>query len=52
MEGTKQLTDIKVLLVEDEPVVAMGIADQLNAAGAIVVGPCATARGAIDTNSG
>jgi DNA-binding NarL/FixJ family response regulator len=52
VEGTKPLTDIKVLLVEDEPVVAMGLADQLSAAGATVVGPCATARGAIDALQG
>ena len=33
-----RLADIKVLLVEDEPLVAMGIADQLIAAGAVIVG--------------
>jgi len=43
------LADIKVLLVEDEPLVAMGIADQLIEAGAIIVGPCPTARRAIET---
>jgi DNA-binding response OmpR family regulator len=42
------LADIRVLLVEDEPLVAMGIADQLSAAGAVIVGPCQTARRAID----
>lgn len=41
------LANIKVLLVEDEPLVAMGIADQLIAAGAIV-GPCPTAKRALD----
>jgi two-component SAPR family response regulator len=48
LEGGKQLTDIRVLLVEDEPLVAMGIADQLSAAGATIVGRCATAHDAID----
>jgi CheY-like chemotaxis protein len=43
-----ELSDIKVLLVEDEPLVAMGVADQLRGAGAIVVGPCATAGQAIE----
>ena len=47
LEG-KQLADIRVLLVEDEPLVAMGIADQLSEAGAVIIGPCATARRAID----
>jgi DNA-binding NarL/FixJ family response regulator len=42
------LADIRVLLVEDEPLVAMGIADQLTAAGAVIVGPCPTAKRAID----
>ena len=43
------LAGIKVLLVEDETLVAMGIADQLFEAGAVVVGPCQTARRAIET---
>jgi DNA-binding NarL/FixJ family response regulator len=43
-----QLTGITVLLVEDEPLVAIGISDQLKAAGAVIVGPCATARRAIE----
>jgi DNA-binding NarL/FixJ family response regulator len=43
------LANVKVLLVEDEPLVAMGIADQLIAAGAVIVGPCPTARRALDT---
>ena len=41
------LAGIRVLLVEDEPIVAMGIADQLVEAGAIIVGPFRTARTAI-----
>ena len=43
------LAGIKVLLVEDEPLVAMGIADHLAEAGAVVVGPCPTTKRAIDT---
>ncbi len=43
-----ELAGIKVLLVEDEPLVAMGIGDQLTAAGAVIVGPCATARQAAE----
>jgi CheY-like chemotaxis protein len=48
MQGRAQLTNLKVLVVEDEPLTAMGLADQMRDAGAIVVGPCATARQAID----
>ena len=43
------LTGIRVLLVEDEPLVAMGIADQLVGAGAVIVGTCPTASRAIGT---
>ena len=48
MQRGAELSDIKVLLVEDEPLVAMSVADQLRNAGAIVVGPCATAGQAIE----
>jgi CheY-like chemotaxis protein len=48
LQRVAELSDIKVLLVEDEPLVAMGVADQLRGAGAIVLGPCATAGQAID----
>lgn len=48
MQRGAELSDIKVLLVEDEPLVAMGVADQLRDAGAVVVGPCATAGQAIE----
>jgi CheY-like chemotaxis protein len=48
LQSGAELSDIKVLLVEDEPLVAMSVADQLRGAGAIVVGPCATAGQAID----
>jgi two-component SAPR family response regulator len=41
------LSGIKVLLVEDEALVALGIADQLIRAGAVIVGPCPTAQRAI-----
>jgi len=39
-----ELAGVTVLLVEDEPLVAMGIADDLIAAGAVIVGPCATSE--------
>jgi DNA-binding NarL/FixJ family response regulator len=42
-EGSKVLDNVKVLLVEDEPLVAVGVADQLAGAGAHVIGPCSTA---------
>ena len=41
------LADIKVLLVEDEPLVAMGIADQLIAAGAVIVGVACIIAGSL-----
>ncbi|HEY7548470.1 MAG TPA: response regulator [Hyphomicrobiaceae bacterium] len=43
----KVLENISVLLVEDEPLVAVGVADQLTRAGATVVGPCSTTGGAL-----
>ena len=46
-QGVTTLTGIRVLLVEDEPIVAMGIADQLVEAGAIIAGPFRTVRTAI-----
>jgi CheY-like chemotaxis protein len=45
--GMARLAGIRVLLVEDEPLVAMGIADQLVEAGAIIVGPFRTIRQAV-----
>ena len=48
MQSGAKLSDIKVLLVEDEPLIAMSVADQLRGAGAIVLGPCATTQQAID----
>jgi two-component SAPR family response regulator len=48
LERSTELSDIRVLLVEDEPLVAMEVADLLSEAGAIIVGPCATARRAMD----
>jgi CheY-like chemotaxis protein len=38
----KALDSVRVLLVEDEPIVAMGVAGQLSDAGAQVIGPCST----------
>ena len=48
VEQSTELSDIRVLLVEDEPLVAKEVADLLSEAGAIIVGPCATARRAMD----
>ena len=42
-DGSKILDNVRVLLVEDEPLVAVGVADQLAGAGAHVIGPCSTA---------
>ena len=47
MEKDKALANIRVLLVEDEPLVAVGVAEALTRAGAVVVGPCATTGRAI-----
>lgn len=41
-DGSKVLDNVRVLLVEDEPLVAVGVADLLTDAGAEVVGPCST----------
>jgi DNA-binding response OmpR family regulator len=41
-ESGKALENVRVLLVEDEPLLAAGVADQLSEAGALVVGPCST----------
>jgi DNA-binding NarL/FixJ family response regulator len=45
---TKALTGKRVLIAEDEPVVAMDHAAQLAQAGAEIVATCATVRGAVD----
>ncbi|MFZ1105960.1 MAG: response regulator [Hyphomicrobiaceae bacterium] len=42
-DGSKVLDNVRVLLVEDEPLVAVGVAHQLAGAGAHVIGPCSTA---------
>lgn len=42
MEPTQELANVKVLVVEDEPLIAMSLADELTKAGATVVGPCST----------
>jgi two-component SAPR family response regulator len=49
----KELTNIKVLVAEDEPLVAVDVVNQLTEAGATVVGPCSTsgrALAALDEN--
>jgi DNA-binding NarL/FixJ family response regulator len=43
VEKDKALADIRVLLVEDEPLVAVGVVDALQRDGAVVIGPCSTA---------
>jgi DNA-binding NarL/FixJ family response regulator len=43
----KELANLNVLVVEDEPIVAMEIADQLKNAGGTVVGPCSTVGQAV-----
>jgi two-component SAPR family response regulator len=47
MGRKKELANIKVLVAEDEPLVAVDVVKQLTDAGAIVVGPCATSGRAI-----
>ena len=47
MANNTDLTDITVLVAEDEPLVAVGVASQLTEAGAKVVGPCSTTGRAI-----
>jgi CheY-like chemotaxis protein len=43
----QELANVKVLLVEDEPLVAMSLVEQLTKAGAVVVGPCSTTSRAV-----
>jgi CheY-like chemotaxis protein len=45
---TGLLRSMRVLIVEDEHLVALALADDLEEAGAIVVGPAATVGGALD----
>lgn len=42
------LQGLNVLVVEDEPLVSMAVADELEQAGANVVGPAASVEGALD----
>jgi DNA-binding response OmpR family regulator len=39
---------VRILVVEDEPIIACDLADQLEAAGHVVIGPALTARSALD----
>jgi DNA-binding response OmpR family regulator len=48
MQPTKALAGKRVLIVEDEPVIAMDHAALLTEAGAEVVATCATVRHAVD----
>jgi two-component SAPR family response regulator len=43
----KELSNIKVLVAEDEPLVAVDVVNQLTEAGATVVGPCSTSGRAL-----
>jgi len=45
--GNTELANITVLVAEDEPLVAVGVVNQLTEAGATVVGPCSTSDRAI-----
>jgi DNA-binding NarL/FixJ family response regulator len=47
MGSKKELSNITVLVAEDEPLVAMGVVNHLTEAGATVVGPCSTSGRAI-----
>lgn len=47
MAGNTELANITVLVAEDEPLVAVGVVNQLTEAGATVVGPCSTSDRAI-----
>ncbi len=47
MGRNKALANIKVLVAEDEPLVAVDVVNQLTEAGATVIGPCSTAGRAI-----
>jgi CheY-like chemotaxis protein len=38
----------RVLVVEDEPLVSMALVDELEGAGALVIGPAASVEGALD----
>ncbi len=42
----------RVLVVEDEPLVSMALVDELEEAGAVVVGPAASLEGALDLIEG
>jgi DNA-binding response OmpR family regulator len=44
----RALRGLRVLLVEDEPLVSMALADELEQVGAIVVGPAASVESALD----
>jgi len=45
--SNRELGNITVLVAEDEPLVAVGVVNQLAEAGATVVGPCSTSGRAI-----
>jgi DNA-binding NarL/FixJ family response regulator len=46
------LRGMHVLVVEDEPLVSMALAEELDAAGTIAVGPAASVEGALDLIAG
>jgi two-component SAPR family response regulator len=47
VERNKKLTNVTVLVAEDEPLVAVDIVNHLTEAGATVIGPCSTSGRAI-----
>lgn len=42
------LRGMRVLVVEDEPLVSMALVDELESVGAVVIGPAASVEGALD----
>lgn len=47
----RPLVGCRVLLVDDEPLIAMDLAEQLEVAGAVVIGPASTVDGALELAS-
>jgi DNA-binding NarL/FixJ family response regulator len=50
--GVGALRGMRVLVVEDEPLVSMALGEELDEAGAMTVGPAASVEGALDLIAG